>query len=215
VRRALWYAVASVACFWAGMAVCYLLQPTNWSQQGISHFGNFKASVLPYSAGLLLSALFMARGADTLPEGGPKFVVYRGLLRAIAVLLATLLLIPSWKFGAMVGSLHRTVSAAIFLCQVMLGLYLCVTAWRSWLIAALFSVQLVGSFIVLLSAADKAPLMFGSQVVTELAFGLLLIAGTARIVLTFTRTMDGEGAALAPVQLSVQASHAPAPRPQN
>jgi hypothetical protein len=213
VRRPLWYAVASVACFWAGFIVCYSVQPTNWSQQGISHFGNFRASVLPYSAGLLLCALFMALEADALPNGGPSFVAYRSLLRATAALLAFLLLIPSWKFGAMVGWLHRTVSAGFFLSQIGVGLCLCVMAWQSRLVASLFGVQLMGSFIVLLSAANMTPMLFGSQVVTELTFGLLLIVGTARVVLTVTATMDGEGAALAPVQLPVQASHARAPQP--
>lgn len=213
VRRPLWYAVASVACFWAGLIVCYSVQPTNWSQQGISHFGNFRASVLPYSAGLLFCALFMALEADALPEGAPSFAVYRGLLRATAALLATLLLIPSWKFGAMVGWLHRTVSAGFFLGQIGVGLCLCVMAWQSRLVASLFGVQLMGSFIVLLSAADMTPMLFGSQVVTELAFGLLLIVGTARIVLGVTRTVDGERTAPAPVPLPVQASHAQAPQP--
>jgi hypothetical protein len=213
VRRPLWYAMASVACFWAGFIVCYSVQPTNWSQQGISHFGNFRASVLPYSAGLLLCALFMALEADALPEGVPSVGVYRGLLRVTAALLAFLLLIPSWKFGAIVGWLHRTVSAGFFLGQIAVGLCLCVMAWQSRLVASLFGVQLMGSFIVLLSAANMTPMLFGSQVVTELAFGLLLIVGTARVVLTVTATMDGEGAALAPVQLPVQASHARAPQP--
>ena len=190
-RKPWWYAVASVASFWACLLVSYALRPTNWSQQGISHFGNFSQSIVPYSAGLLLSAMFMALEADALHSyRGSKFVAYRGLLRAIAALLVTLLLIPSWKFGVMVGWLHRTISAGIFMGQLLLGVYLCVTTLRSRLIAALFAVQFVGTFLVLLSVFDIVPLMFVSQIVTELAFGLLLIAGTARIGATLTRTGD-------------------------
>jgi 1-acyl-sn-glycerol-3-phosphate acyltransferase len=180
VGRVLWCLAASVACFWVSLVTCYLLLPTDWSRHGISHYGNFGASIVPYSAGAFSSALFMALGADAMPEAEPKFATHRRLLKTTAGLWVAVLVTPT-SWGMIVGSFHIAVVSALFICQLILGIHLYLSVSRSWLITGLIGVQLAGSLLTLLSLWHVLRLMFGGQLVTELGFGLLLIIGTARM----------------------------------
>jgi 1-acyl-sn-glycerol-3-phosphate acyltransferase len=172
--------VASGVCFWVSLLRCYLLVPTDWSRHGISHYGNFMASIGPYSAGLLLSSLFMACGADALPEADPRFATDTRLLKTIAGLLVVILVTPT-RSGAIVTSLHIAGSSALFICQLVLGLHLYLTVSPSRLITGLIGVQLTGSLLTLMSVCDMLHVMFVGQISAELAFTLLGIVGTARM----------------------------------
>jgi hypothetical protein len=179
--KALGFLVASQAFFWGSIVVCYILLPDgDLRHHGISIYGNFRASIVPYSLGFAFSSFFMAFGARTLSAGGETFGVHARLTRAVAILLLALVVTPSSSSGPIVGALHTGVAITLFTCQLLLGFHLLARVERRSLVATLFVVQLIGAVASFLSLLHIVHLMFGAQSLTELAFGILLIVGTTK-----------------------------------
>lgn len=169
-----------ISCFWISVIVCYALIPTDWRVHGITHYGNHRRTIVPYGFGLLSSAFFMVLGVGTIPVDDPKFVYYRRLLLAIAALLVGLFLTPP-VVGRSVGFVHTVIGVALFICQIAMGFDLWTKASRNRIITACFLVQLVGSLVTILSLWRVLPFMFGSQLLAQLGFGLVLIVGTEQL----------------------------------
>jgi hypothetical protein len=176
-RASVRYMVAAMMSLILATATCLAVQPhADTVTHGVSIYGNHWPSAAPYAAGLLASALFTALATNRLPWSEHRL---RSCLRATSFLFVAVLATPS-SFSPLIGVLHLSFGGGLFFCQLLVGVHLRARMAASRLLRTLFAIQCAGSFLMLLSLMHAVSMMFVAQVATELAFGALLIVGTAR-----------------------------------
>lgn len=156
----------------AMLLACIFIRPAGLAaNDGLSYFGGFLNTVVPYSFSFLLYAYFLWRVASLLAL---SFLGRYGwfvalVLRTMAVFLAGLVLTPH----TLVNSIHTAFGSALFSLQLLLSLYL-LAVRRDWLNAVIFIAELTSGLTALYYLPRPVGLLLQSQVIFQLAFGLLL-----------------------------------------
>jgi hypothetical protein len=165
------YVAASVLAFWAGIIVAAWRGPVNF-QRGLSAFAVMADTIVPYLLGLVASALLLARYAQL--ASPPR---RRRLVGLVATLMLVVALIPA-DARPIPGALHTVVGSSLFVTQLILAWHLARGPGASPAVVMALGVQCVAAGMTLLSLTHVVPYMFVSQVISQAAFGGVLIAGT-------------------------------------
>jgi hypothetical protein len=169
------YAAYSQIAFFSTLAVCLAL--VQWplvDGLGLSYYGTVRATVVPYAAGLLLAGYFMSKAAHALPRGSASLRLLSEALLVLAILAVGVCLTP-YSFDVLFKWAHFAASALLFVVELLLA------AWLAWdlrpraLNLALLALQLLGASIALASEWRVVQLMLPGEVLTQLAFGVLLV----------------------------------------
>jgi hypothetical protein len=174
----------SGASFTATVAACVSLQPREvLTHNGLSFYGNFRQTLLPYAVGLGLTAWFALRASRLLASVGVWRQVRR-LLAAMALALFGVVLTPSFSRLRVVQVLHVLCGAMVFGLQWAVArqlVQLRVSQRDYWL----FRLQLLALGLVLLSfgLVGELSLMLPAQVLAIGTFGALLFRAVHRQVL--------------------------------
>lgn len=167
-------------CLYVGLVACVLIRPQGLStNDGISYFGIFRETFIPYAFGLLGAAFYTWRAMGQLPQ---QEKVLRAMLKVYVPLIIGLVLTP-YATGNWVDYVHTVCASALFSLQLVLSAWLAKRMGLPWWSLLLILVE-VGSG--LLSAIYLSPthgFLFQAQVVFQMAFGALLILGL--------QTLDG------------------------
>lgn len=148
----------------------------NYPHRGISFWGNYWPAVIPYSAGLLTSAICMACAAYVLPDYPERLGMMRRLLLALALGLAVILLTPEQAntvtyWAHTLGAIYLFTVAGIGAAWIMLH------AGKTALDWMLFWMLVTGSMLSLLSASYV-------RVLGLLAFGQVLALISSSLLIT-------------------------------
>lgn len=158
---------------YGGLLLCVLLKPAGLAaNDGISYFGIFRVTFVPYAIGLLGSAYFCRQTANNLR--GSNLGPVRLVMSAVATLTVIIVLTP-YAAGRWVDDTHTTCGSILFILQLLLSGWLIVRLRYIWWSIALSLAELAGG---ILSAIYLGPLhgfLFQSQVLFQLAFGTLLV----------------------------------------
>lgn len=154
------------------LAVCVLIRPAGLAaNDGLSYFGGFATTIVPYSLAFFLNAFFCWEAAKGLNNGHFPYKYAATSLRVMAVLLIGLLLTPH----ELVNYIHTKIGAALFSFQLVLSIWLLIKVYFNWQNAALVLSELLSGVAALYYLPKAHGLLLQAQVIFQLAFGILLI----------------------------------------
>ena len=173
MRSAIRYIVYGQLCLYAGLLVCAVVKPHGLLvNDGISYYGNFRATIIPYAFALLGGAYFSIRAAEHLAQ--PPVKPLRYAFTAFALLAAGELVTPAFA-SQPVDALHRVFGIALFSLQLLVSIWLVVRLRYAWQAVALALVELIAGIAAFLYLAPAHGLLLESQVVFQTAFAALAI----------------------------------------
>lgn len=160
----------------------FLLMPElffNYPHRGLSFYGNYMPTVIPFAVGILISIICMVAAALSMPTGRGRLGIMRRLLLALAFGLLIVLVTPEQKSLAFYWA-HTLAAVYVFMAGGIGSLWIMTHAGRTKFDWFLLSLAMAGCAITLLSASYMR--VFGVLAlgqVLALNGGLLLIARAA------------------------------------
>lgn len=154
------------------LGVCILIRPAGLAaNEGFSYFGDYKLTVVPYSAAFILYAFYLWKLSEITGFATQRFRMLSLSLRAMAVLTIGLAITPS----DLINSIHVIFGGALFGLQFVVSLWLSGWWLRNWLTISLFAVELIGGLICFYYLPMTQGLLLQGQAIFQLAFSALLI----------------------------------------
>jgi hypothetical protein len=168
--------------FYLGLLAAVALQPAGLAaNDGISYYGIYLKTVLPYTVGLLGTAYFTGLAGTTLRQ--KELLPIRWVLIASAPLLTIIALTP-YSFGRVVEDTHTTAGAILFILQLLLSGWLIVKSRFAWWAICLSLSELACGIMSFIYLHPKDGLLLQMQVLFQLAFGILLILSLYKLLST-------------------------------
>ncbi len=161
------------ACLYAGLTAAILLKPAGLaSNDGISYFGVHARSVIPYTLGLLGSALLCWLGSRHINTPACK-PLKNGLI-IFAWLIAVIVATP-YAAGPVMNWLHIAAGSALFSLQLLLSIWLVNRLRYKPTALAFMIVELAAGIACAVYLIPTRGFLIQCQIIFQLAFGALLI----------------------------------------
>jgi hypothetical protein len=158
--------------FYASLGICVLLKPSGLGvNAGISYYGIFRETFVPYAIGLLGAAYFTVRAVNEIPA---EEQILRFALRVYPLLVVGIVITP-YAVGRWINDLHVACGSILFSLQLLLSLQLIRQQRYIWWSMLLTAAQLAGGIASAMYLAPARGLLLQAQVVFQIAFGALLI----------------------------------------
>lgn len=171
-------------CMYGGLLICIVARPQGLtSNNGISYYGTYWQTFVPYAFALLGGALFTRRALRTLalavaPLPGRLRLDSRHLGDSFAALLVAITLTP-YTFGSFFDWVHTLVSALLFVLQLLLSVHL-VRCTDGGAAGLLFLVtELTGGIIAARYVIPRRGFLLHGQILFQFGFGALLVRTAA------------------------------------
>ncbi len=171
MTRAARLVLAAQLCFWAAVAVCFVLDDGGLGgNHGFSVYGGSWHTVVPWAVGFCAAGALLLLAAAELDATDPQL--------ALGLRLTTLFLLGDLFTPDTVDQafyvLHIVASVLLFLFQAILGLWLVHRAPARGAIE-LYALQIAGGIVAGLSQAQWIGLLSPGILVFQVAFGALLV----------------------------------------
>jgi len=173
MSKSLRYFVASQVALYGSLLICIIISPKSLVvNQGLSYFGNFPATIIPYALGFVLTAC-LAVAAGRMLASGPNTGAVRWGLYVFALgalgILATPSLSVTW-----ISLTHEWIGAGLFFLQLILCTWLVLYVKRDLLNGALLLIQLTAGLAAAFYLNPPTGLLMQSQLVFQVMFGLII-----------------------------------------
>ena len=181
LKASLWLAQIG---FFGFLIVCIYKEPSVLINNiGISNFGKFSASLLPYSLMFLIYGLFLALAARIIRIYYPlrRYLYWNLLLLAVMQFFIWVTTFHSYDPQLPLGDLHNYFGEVAFGIAFQLSVYLVIKNRHFWPIFLLL-LQTGCLIIAVLSTFRVIHLLFFAQFFTALASGLLLNSQLPKII---------------------------------
>lgn len=159
------------------VGLCVFIQPSAvLSYFGLSYFGNFRETVLPYGIGLTLTAYFLLRACQTL-RTIPAGQSFRPGLECVAIALLGIVATPSLSSLWIIKNLHVFFGLMIFVVHAGMSLHYLIRVRTDRMGWGLLVIQVIAIIAAALSFPSIAiiNLMLPAQTVAIGSFGALLL----------------------------------------
>ncbi|HEY4160668.1 MAG TPA: hypothetical protein VGM08_01265 [Candidatus Saccharimonadales bacterium] len=157
---------------YTGLAVCVLLRPAGLAvNAGISYYGIYRQTFLPYAAGLLGAAYFAMRAMDELLPDEKKL---RVALKIYVPLIIGIVITP-YAASKWLDYLHTAFGSALFFLQLTLSCWLARRLHYIWWGVMLVVVELAAGIASALYLIPTHGFLLQAQVIFQVAFGVLLV----------------------------------------
>ena len=154
------------------VGVCLMIRPAGFNaNDGLSYFGGFLSTLFPYSVGLIIGAYYYWQASQCLPTKHPQLKVLYYSFQIIACLLIGLLVTPH----NLVNPLHTAIGSTLFVYQLGLSIWLAWETWPNQLAAWFVVIEFISGLFAFYYLPRSFGFMLQSQIVFQLAFGLLII----------------------------------------
>jgi hypothetical protein len=180
VTRCLWISQIALSSL---LVLCSLIAPGVVSSDGgVSNFGNRLSTVVPYTLSFSLCALFLALAAAALVSVRPDRKWYGLSLVGVAT-LDLLVLVSTYPrhINLLYSEIHDDLGIALFAFEFVWSVWLLIRGW-SRETAGIFSIEVGGSLVGLLSILKIVHLLYYGQMIGGIGFGLLLVRTLLPIV---------------------------------
>ena len=166
--------VASQASLYVGLIICMIIRPESLRvNEGISYFGNFPQTIIPYALGLLISiGLAVAAGWALAPgpyTGPVKWGLYAFALGGFGILITPSLSV-TW-----ISLTHEWIGAALFFLQFILTTWIVLYIKRDWLNIGLLGVLIAAGLAAAFYLNPPVGLLMQCQLIFQIAFGLIIL----------------------------------------
>ncbi len=163
----------SQLCLYLGLAVSVLLLPEGLTvDHGMSYFGNSGRTLVPHVFGLVSSGALAWYAARFLTE--PALKPLRRSLQMFSLLTLGLAVTPS-MYDERFSLVHKTFGSLLFTLQFGTAIWIMAITKRDPVKMVLFIVLLVAGTLCALYLKPVSGYLLQSQVVFQLAFGLLIL----------------------------------------
>jgi hypothetical protein len=157
------------------MGCCLAINPSAVAvKRGFSYYGTHLETIVPYSVGFALCALFTALAVSRMRLDALHLRRLRTVLIVILALLVGIPLTP-YSVDLVFDWLHMGVSAFLFGVAFMAGVWLAHRVVGGLLAHGLLGAQLAGGGLSLASQLGTLDYMIPGQFVFQMAFSLLLV----------------------------------------
>lgn len=185
---ALRYAVVGELAFLGGVGMSILVAPEGARvDDGLSIFSVLPDSFIPFTAGLLIGATLILRGALLLPHRVELRGV-RELLMAIAVLMAGVAFTP-FNLSPLIGSVHKVIGISTYVTQFTLAAWLMATSRPRPVDWPLFVLLALSALTASLSLDGGIGYSFQGQLTFQVVFSVLVLRALYRQVSVDTAVM--------------------------
>jgi hypothetical protein len=189
MARVVRYIAISQISFFACLSVCAIIMPgflLERNEGGVSNYGVHWQTVMPYTLAFLLCSIFLALAAFKLPRSQFSGRFRVALLIVAGSLLLVLCSTYPYKLNATFKDTHIATGIELFCLEMVLAFWLALTFLRDWRGALLLAVQIAGFLLATLTLFGTLHVLFVAQMVTSLAFGLLLWQSAKRLLVSQT-----------------------------
>ncbi|MFA5004426.1 MAG: hypothetical protein WC498_04090 [Candidatus Saccharimonadales bacterium] len=167
-------------CLLVGLALCAIIRPEGLTtNNGISYYGIFHQTVVPYMLGLLGAAYFCSRAADKLPSP------LNTALRISALLIVGIVVTP-YAVASWVDYLHTAFGSALFSLQLVLSGWVVWKLKLPWWGIVLFAIEFGAGVLSASYLNPTSGFLIQSQAIFQFAFGTLLVLGLQKLTLDKT-----------------------------
>jgi hypothetical protein len=170
------YLLISQLCLWLGVVICLVLIPHflfSTNEGGLSNYGVHLKTVIPYSLGFLAAIFFVVEATLTMKPKSPG--LRQLLLGYSAALLLVLITTYGYKTNVYLKNTHIAVTIVFFWFELLAALWLCKTLLKDKTNIIMVILQLIGLIIGSLTFFGSLHLLFVSQLLTIIPFGIILI----------------------------------------
>jgi hypothetical protein len=173
------YIIYGQVCFYTGMLACIVLRPRGLAaNNGISYYGVYRETILPYIFALLGCAYFCIKAAEQFTE--PVFKLLKYAFSVIGLLVIGILVTPD-SLSQFMDGLHRACGSSLFVLQLLLsGWFVTRLRYDLWA-AGLTAIELAGGIASFIYLSPTQGLLLQAQVVFQLSFGALTIYALKRL----------------------------------
>jgi hypothetical protein len=185
-KKAVHYVLCGQLSLFVFWGVCLLLMPhflLERDEGGMSNYGVYLKTVVPYSLALGLCGLCILRAASLIRSNTHTQKILRRYLYLIGIgLLLVLVSTYLYKRNTLLADVHIGIAIVLLLIELVAGW------WFAWVLAKnsgnafLFILQFAGSLLILSSAVGPVHMLLAAQLGTNLAFGILMFRAMTREV---------------------------------
>jgi hypothetical protein len=179
-HKAVHFAVFSQASLLAALLVSHVLLPfVIFTPRGVSNYGVYWPSVVPYTLGLGMYAVFVFFSAR---HYSAEYAGLRRMLYVLAALLAVVLFSTYfYKLSPALDTAHRLAGTALVSWQILIGYkFVKLINWRVFEYLLLLT-MLASAVLMAMSLFTPAGFLSIFQVMFAAAFGVLYVSATAQL----------------------------------
>jgi hypothetical protein len=178
-HRTVRYLIWGQVSLFGFILLCTILNPhflIERNEGGLSNYGVYRETVLPYSLAFGLSGIITFYSAYLLPKSGGVMRQLKWTLILLGILnIATLLSTYPYHLNNFFNTLHDDVGLMGVIIELILSLWFAIYIARSfwgWLLAA---IQIIGFILVILILFNYLHILFIAEIISGVAFGAQLV----------------------------------------
>jgi cytochrome bd-type quinol oxidase subunit 2 len=173
------YIIYGQICFYTGLLACIVLKPHGLAaNDGISYYGVYRETVLPYVFALLGCAYFCIKAAEQFTEAAFKLLKYA--FSVIGLLIIGIMVTPD-SLSQFMDGLHRACGSSLFVVQLLLSGWFIVRLRYDWRAVGLTTLELAGGIASFIYLSPAHGLLLQAQILFQLSFGALAIYALKRL----------------------------------
>jgi len=191
MKRLRIYLLFSQITIYIALSVCSFIKPSvAISNGGVSNFGNYPSTVALYSLGFSLCVLFLWLAADRLLQLRPRFryLAYVLLLIGLLYLMVLVSTFPR-HYSFAYSRAHDYLGIALYSVEYLLSVWL-ILQKINIKILFIFIIESLGMLTSLLTILKVFHFLYVGQVISALAFGVLLIYAFPDVALSKMTKQD-------------------------
>jgi hypothetical protein len=173
-QRSAGYLQFGIISFFVMLVICIIIRPVGLvANDGISYYGSFGNTLLPYSLAFLINSVLMWRAALAMDNKTriDRYIVFG--LKLFALLFIGILLTPHNMH--IVNEIHVVMGSALFSLQLFTGILLTFYIYRDWLNITLLVVTLLSGVASLVYLLQPDGFMIQAQVIFQISIWLIFI----------------------------------------
>jgi hypothetical protein len=171
--------------FAGGLLLCLALMPHflfERNEGGVSNYGVHALTVVPYTVAFGAFSLSLLSAARSLPPTTRSASAIRRCLTLLAGLLFLALVSTyPYKLNHVLDNVHIAAAIALVMAEVIVGGWFVLRLARDRLNLVFYGVQLIGFGLSFLTFIGSLHVLFASQLVMSLGFGVVLVRTIAHL----------------------------------
>lgn len=168
------------------LAICLILIPHYLfarNEGGMSNYGIHLRSVVPYSLGFLVAAYYVLKAALTIKARSVTLRRLRLLLVGYGIIFLLILITTyGYKTNTFLKDTHIVVTIITFWFELLSAIWLCKAFLSDKLNISLLVCQFIALIIGSLTFFGAFHLLFTSQLITIITFGVILVRSSGQAV---------------------------------
>ena len=158
--------LTGVISFFGLLLICVLIRPIGLIvNSGISYYGNFSETLLPYSLAFILNSYLLWQASSVIGNKTWADRYIRVGLRVVAVLMIGILITPHNALNLEISnSLHKTIGTLLFGLQFIMAIMMMII-YRAWTNILIFALLIVSGFAAIVYLIQPTGFMIEAQIV--------------------------------------------------